>query len=102
MAENKIIESSIATPGRGFEPVRNGQMTFNSSTLEVVEILCGIVIVYFIIGHQIKTLAKKEKKIATQPVSHAEAQVFNTEVEAKKLMSQLEEEQALPDFSKIS
>lgn len=102
MAENKIIESSIATPGRGFEPVRDGQMTFSSSTLEVVEILCGIVIVYFIIGHQIKTLANKEKKIAARPLPHTAAQVFNTEVEAKKLITQLENEEPSPDFSKIS
>ena len=100
MSDNKIIESSIATPGRGFEPVRNGQPTFNSFTLEVVEIFCGIMIVYFIIGRQLKKATAEEKNLAPKPATNT--QVFSTEVEAKKLMTQMEEAESIPNFSKIS
>lgn len=100
MSDNKIIESSIATPGRGFEPVRNGQPTFNSFTLEIVEVFCGIMIVYFIIGRQLKKATAKEKMLAPRPAM--DAQVFSTEVEAKKLMIHMEDEQSVPNLSKTS
>ena len=61
MLPSKTFQSSIATPGRGFEPVRNGQPVLSSFAIETFEIVFGCVIILFIFGQQYKKAVAEGK-----------------------------------------